>query len=795
MHPSVQFSQCAIHLQFKNACNSVKYSVFAHDFFSNFLHCLQIERKNFTCKAEIGFVQGRRPSPTQAISDQDQACSTRTKIDKNVSSGFESWLYWSRNIQHISSFQDRPSIFAFHESRWPNNNSLLEVEKKINEHQKGPNNNNSSDGDLKGDLLRNISTELTRYNSEKQASLVAGKCRKMNLALQVQQTRWQRLKEVSAVKGLISGLKATLTKLSNFKSQLKLEKNSNSSKRRPDGAAGSLPEEQDVQLAASFDLLVQEIKEYSFKIASRKHIIRVEPVDVKRMGLPSEPAARNQELLGSELPEETQPQHMRRFRPSEPEAYTQESLLKFFMYESVDTKPVGRDRHQKSLFKQFPDETQSADVKPVEQPSEQEVCDQESLVKRIVRHLEQYMCSLTDRIMADLDKELDETSGKFHPGAVGELPLHQCFLLDLEELGNRIIAKYFNSPQLISTPYTNDLDPWRQRDPTCQPRRTNEDTLDLDHTLHLDACVAWEDGLFTGETVLHIAIAKKNAQRVEFLLERGASLTSRAKGTFFQPEWLRPLSKRLTWLQKAFAWMVAMDLDNLRYATLTQERNPDSACYYGELPLSFAASVGSVQICRLLYLEHKRRRREGVDLDLMELSLPSDDLWESKTYRETVLNNNDFHDKLENSDWRFINAVDCFGNTAMHLAVLHGQKQVVDWLMQVEFGADSLEVVNCEGFTPLTLAARKGNVDMFDHILNQHMSKTLWQYGDVKKTETDLRQVMTPCFHFSVLRMLRDEISCGAGGHIPRESAMCSGDHSSARGPDLLPAQVLQRID
>jgi hypothetical protein len=32
---------------------------------------------------------------------------------------------------------------------------------------------------------------------------------------------------------------------------------------------------------------------------------------------------------------------------------------------------------------------------------------------------------------------------------------------------------------------------------------------------------------------------------------------------------------------------------------------------------------------------------------------------------------------------------------------------------------------------------------MFDHILNQHMSETLWQYGDVKKTETDLRQVMT----------------------------------------------------
>jgi ankyrin repeat protein len=500
---------------------------------------------------------------------------------------------------------------------------------------------------------------------------------------------------------------------------------------------------------------------------------------VKRMGLPSKPAARNQESLGNELTEKTQQQHMRRLRFSEPDAFTQESPLTCFLYESIDTKPEGRDRHQKPLFKQFPNDTQSADVKRVGPPSEQDVNDQKSLVGKIKGHLEQYMSSLTDKIMADLDKELDETSGKFRPGAVGELPLHQCFVFDLEELGNRIIAKYFNSPQLISTPYTNDLDPWRQRDPTCQSMRTNEDTLDLD---------AWEDGLFTGETVLHIAIAKKNASRVEFLLERGASLTSRAKGTFFQPEWLRPLSKRLTRLQKAFAWMIAMDLSKSRYATLTQERNPDSACYYGELPLSFAASVGSVDICQLLYLEHKRRRRGRADLDLMEQSLPSDDLWESKAYRGTVLNIDNFEEKLENSDWCFINAVDCFGNTAMHLAVLHGQKRVVDWFMLFDFGRDSLEVVNCEGFTPLTLAARKGNVDMFDHILDQHMSKTLWQYGDVRKRETDLRQVMTPCFHLSDLRMFRNEASCGAGGHIPRESAVCSGDHSSARGPGLLPA-------
>jgi hypothetical protein len=237
---------------------------------------LQIGQKKFSLKAEIGFMGGDanfpQTSPTQEISDQDQTCSSRTKIEKSVSSGSESCLDCCRNSRHTFSFQDWchwPSIFAFHKSRWPNNNNLLEVEKKFDEHQKGLNNKNSSiqselrtQGDLKWDLLRDISHELTLYNSEEQANLIARKCRTLNLALQVQQTRWQRLKEVSAVQGLISESNAILKKLRNIKAQINAEKSqySISSKRRPDGEADSLPEEEDVQLAASFDLLVREIK-------------------------------------------------------------------------------------------------------------------------------------------------------------------------------------------------------------------------------------------------------------------------------------------------------------------------------------------------------------------------------------------------------------------------------------------------------------------------------------------------------------------------------------------------------
>ena len=81
--------------------------------------------------------------------------------------------------------------------------------------------------------------------------------------------------------------------------------------------------------------------------------------------------------------------------------------------------------------------------------------------------------------------------------------------------------------------------------------------------------------------------------------------------------------------------------------------------------------------------------------------------------------------------WCFVNASDTFGNTAMHMAVIHCRKGVVDWLMTTKEGRDSLNVLNFDGFTPLTLAARHGYVEMFHHILYTHMSKVAWKYGKV----------------------------------------------------------------
>jgi hypothetical protein len=384
------------------------------------------------------------------------------------------------------------------------------------------------------------------------------------------------------------------------------------------------------------------------------------------------------------------------------------------------------------------------DVEAVEYKSsnaEEDLSNLRSLVESIMKHLKDYASGLASLILDSLQEEYNVLSGKFRPGPVGEFPIHQCLILGLESLGKTIIKKYFNSPELISIPYTNDLDPWRQRK--------------IDDDLKL---VPWEDGLYTGETALHIAIVKQNVRLVKFLLDHGAYISSRATGTFFQPPWLRPLSDRLTLLQKVFAWMGNVDLERFRYATLTREKNPDSVCYYGELPLSFAASVGNVQICRVLYLEHQKRERgscsEGdqksldhqistraADSGLDEKSSLPVDLWKDHQYYKNNITVKNLEDNIKVSLWRFVNAVDCFGNTAMHLAVRHSRKDVVDWLVQVKFGSDSLDVVNCAGFTPLTLAAREGNLDMFDHILMQHMRKVVWKYGDKKKSKIDLRQV------------------------------------------------------
>jgi hypothetical protein len=96
---------------------------------------------------------------------------------------------------------------------------------------------------------------------------------------------------------------------------------------------------------------------------------------------------------------------------------------------------------------------------------------------------------------------------------------------------------------------------------------------------------------------------------------------------------------------------------------------------------------------------------------------------------------------IHDDNWSdFVNNVDDFGNTALHISVMHNQKAMVDWLM--ENGAKkSLRIMNHQGLTPLTLSVWLGNVDMYKHIANNYLSEVLWTFGSCRLQFVDLEQI------------------------------------------------------
>jgi ankyrin repeat protein len=409
----------------------------------------------------------------------------------------------------------------------------------------------------------------------------------------------------------------------------------------------------------------------------------------------------------------------------------------------------------------------------------------------------------------------------FPTGPAGDSPIHCCFILGLHDLGFEVINKFYPDSELLSLPYENDLDPWRtvlsarNQDGTPRPRtniksrrqpssvsipqqvpesdpapsESDKQPLEKDPDTSQETLEQLEDGLYTGETILHIAIVQEKVNAVHALLERGIELSTRASGVFFQPRFQMPHTADLSFLQKVKARIIGIDLELERFAAVKRIENTYSGCYYGEYPLSFAASVGNVDICDLLYccwqhrvkLVEKEYQEGPKDACTGKMTMSEKDeilkmikqMTESKQdtpvtprlFTNQSFKNRNTHQRLKfdqtkRSDrrasrslpevddqsgtdrhlsssavhqlmWDFVNAADSFGNTAMHMAVMHNQTGVIDWLMKIDEGRDSLEMLNHEGFTPLTLAARYGKVEVFNHILYQHMSETAWTYGKV----------------------------------------------------------------
>jgi hypothetical protein len=77
---------------------------------------------------------------------------------------------------------------------------------------------------------------------------------------------------------------------------------------------------------------------------------------------------------------------------------------------------------------------------------------------------------------------------------------------------------------------------------------------------------------------------------------------------------------------------------------------------------------------------------------------------------------------------------------SQHIAVMHKQLPMVDWLMEQKANP-SMRIVNRKGLTPFTLSVWLGDVEMYRHIARKYLSEVLLKYGDSKLQFIDLEQI------------------------------------------------------
>ena len=357
-----------------------------------------------------------------------------------------------------------------------------------------------------------------------------------------------------------------------------------------------------------------------------------------------------------------------------------------------------------------------------------------------------------------------------------------------------------------------------------------------------------DGGMFSGETILHIAIVQHRLDSIEWLLQNGARVDSRALGVFFQDSKVPKFKADENVWNKVFRGFRALARGRMRAPrdAWRNEPNAQAGVCYGEFPLSFAAAVGDEHVCYLLY----RRAlcliqaavcggKNGVLVDNEELEeLQKNNMYDEGEVRflqqqldkwifrnvrhgdevlkhlqdrifklgdeirrlvkdsesesrarsksptgagsrgahahlpmqhvsskrrvelQKICYTHGFEEKttemlLKRYDqlavWRgrymkllqtaFVNRRDSAGNTALHVAVEHRRKSTIDWLL--DNGAEtSLSFLNNDNLTPLTLAVRLGDADIFEHLLARQRM-VVWSYGTVCLSKTSIEQIDT----------------------------------------------------
>uniref|UniRef100_A0A8C5QTB6 Ion transport domain-containing protein n=1 Tax=Leptobrachium leishanense TaxID=445787 RepID=A0A8C5QTB6_9ANUR len=218
-----------------------------------------------------------------------------------------------------------------------------------------------------------------------------------------------------------------------------------------------------------------------------------------------------------------------------------------------------------------------------------------------------------------------------------------------------------------------------------------------------------------GETALHLAVLYDNEDAVEILLEEAPELLNEpVRSDLYEGQTALhiavmrqnvPITRRL--IEKG------ADLSNARAVGSFFKMKPSGSFYYGEHILSFAACVGNAELVRLL-LQH------GAD--------PT--------------------------------AKDSQGNTILHILAYQPNKMVACQMYNLilshhkEHSGPGIEdICNQEGLTPLKMAAVRGNVVMFQHIV-QKRRQVQWTFGPVSCYLYDLAEIDTWGDHKSVLDLV-----------------------------------------
>ncbi|CAH2322591.1 transient receptor potential cation channel subfamily V member 6-like [Pelobates cultripes] len=218
-----------------------------------------------------------------------------------------------------------------------------------------------------------------------------------------------------------------------------------------------------------------------------------------------------------------------------------------------------------------------------------------------------------------------------------------------------------------------------------------------------------------GETALHLAVLYDNEDAVRVLLEEAPDLLN------------QPMTSELYEGQTALHIAVmrqniviaqqliekGADISTARAVGSFFKLKPTSTFYYGEHVLSFAAAVGNADLVRLL-LQH------GANPEVK----------------------------------------DSQGNTVLHILAYQPNKMVACQMYDLilshhkeHFGSSLEDICNIEGLTPLKMAATRGNVVMFQHIV-QKRRHIQWTFGPVSCYLYDLKEIDTWEDHKSVLDLV-----------------------------------------